>query len=299
MARRLPVDHLSCVTEHPPRFMLQILHFLPKPHGCCGRVLGVIVSQAADTAAVRFSVPAHALLTLNVVLHGTLMHDQRELPTSFATGAHTRSRRYQISPGATLLTLFCRADAARDLCGQAPAQLADAWLAAQEVFQAWREPATCSNPLLTAQTMLDSVSPEHLPPLNHLGNQQAAQHIQQALHALAEHDVPTVAARLDMSERSLQRLFMSHWGISPKQVQRMLRIQRCVALWNIQKMPASSLADLAAQVGLTDQAHLAREFRQLVGYAPSSLKHTGAHQGQDDTLWALRTGSSLLAPLLQ
>ncbi len=79
----------------------------------------------------------------------------------------------------------------------------------------------------------------------------------------------------------------------------MLRIQRCVQLWNAQEMLGNGLADLAAQVGLTDQAHLAREFRQLVGYAPSSLKHTEAHQGQDDTLWALRTGSSLLAPLLQ
>jgi AraC-like DNA-binding protein len=278
--------------------MLQTLHFQPKPHGSCGRVLGVIVSQAADTSAVRFSVPAHALLTLNVVLHGTLMHEQRVLPTSFATGAHTRSRRYQISPGAILLTLFCRADAALDLCGHAPAQLVDAWLVAQEVFKAWREPDTCGNALFTAQTMLDTVSPEHLPPLNHTGNQQA-QRIQQALRVLVEHDMPTVAARLQRSERSVQRLFMSQWGISPKQVQRMLRIQRCVALWNAQKMLASSLADLAAQVGLTDQAHLAREFRQLVGYAPSSLKHTGAHQGQDDTLWALRTGSSLLAPLLQ
>jgi AraC-like DNA-binding protein len=281
--------------------MLETLHFLPKPQGSCSRVLGVIVSQAPREQAVNFSVPAHVLLTLNVLLQGSLMHEQKILPNCFATGAHTRSRRYQISPGALLLTLFCRADAALDLCTHAPAQLTDTWLPAQSVFKAWQESSSAKDALLTAQAMLSCVSPEHLPALEAPARLLSAQRMRHALHALVERDLPATCTQLQMSERSLQRLFMSQWGISPKLVQRMLRIQRSVKLWEAQKAQSPNLADIAAQVGLADQAHLAREFRQLVGYAPSSLKRPaiGSEQKQENTLWALRTGSSLLAPLLQ
>lgn len=102
-----------------------------------------------------------------------------------------------------------------------------------------------------------------------------------------------------MSERGLQRLFLSQWGINPKRVQRMLRIQRAVALWDARPC---GLADLAAQAGLVDQAHLAREFRQLVGHPPSSLKISPEPASDDratDALWALRTGGTLLPLLMQ
>jgi AraC-like DNA-binding protein len=281
--------------------MLETLHFLPKPKGYCPRVLGVIVSQAPPAHAVNFSVPAHVLLTLNVVLQGSLMHGQQVLPSSFATGAHTRSRRYQISPGAILLTLFCRANAALDLSALAPAQLADTWLPAQSVFKAWPQAPHSADAISTAQAMLACVSPEHLPVLKSPSRSVSSQRIQHALQVLAEQDLAAACTQLQMSERSLQRLFVSHWGISPKLVQRMLRIQRCIQLWDKTDAQHRNLADLAAQTGLADQAHLAREFRQLVGYAPGNLKRqsSSVQQHREDTLWALRTGSSLLAPLLQ
>jgi AraC-like DNA-binding protein len=263
--------------------MLETLHFTVRPSGYCPRVLGVIASQAPATHAVNFSVPAHVMGTLNMVRGGTLslLHRDtqsqgqvqvRQLPTSFATGAHARSRRYQISAGAVLLTLFCRADALEQLCGEPACELTNCWLAAAQVFKAWE--AECLNlsanrtPLEVAQAMLRCTSPSHLP-VEHSAKEMQMLRLHTALQALTHHEPRVVADQLRISERSLQRLFMAQWGVSPKQVQRMLRIQRCIKLWQDQ---ALGLADLAAQIGLTDQAHLAREFRQLVGYAPSSLK---------------------------
>ena len=274
--------------------MLQTLHFVPRPLGFCQRVLGVIASKASAAHDVHFSVPAHVLITLNVVLQGTLMQGDQILPQSFATGAHTRSRRYQLSAGASLLTLFCRADAALDLAKMQPAELTDRWLAAHEVFTAWKESPARTEVLQCANAMLSSVNPKMLPVLNALNGQNDAQRMTQALQALMSQDIAAAAQSLHMSERSLQRLFLAQWGISPKLVQRMLRVQRCVNFW---QSKGENLAQLASQAGLTDQAHLAREFRQLVGYAPCHLKRT-ASSAHDDTLWALRTGHTLLAPLL-
>lgn len=281
--------------------MLETLFFLPRPAGTSSKVLGVIASRAPATHSVSFSVPAHVFLTLNVVTHGTLMQGQSALPSSFATGAHTRSRRYQLSSGAMLFTLFCRADAALDLCQRAPAELADTWVSCEQVFQSWKLPAERSASLNVAPLMLDCVAPPRLPADSAVQLNAGVPRIQEAYDALAESDVPGAAKQLHMSERSLQRLFMSQWGIRPKLVQRLLRIQRCVRYWEDPGTLNRSLADLALHAGLSDQAHLAREFRQLVGYAPSSLKQPKqdkAHK-QSDALWALHEGSRLLTQLMR
>lgn len=63
--------------------------------------------------------------------------------------------------------------------------------------------------------------------------------------------------------RSLQRLFRSHVGASPKWVIRRCRLQE-VAL-RVERGEAEDLADLAYTLGYADQAHLARDFRAVTG----------------------------------
>ena len=79
----------------------------------------------------------------------------------------------------------------------------------------------------------------------------------------------TVAALSDRtgdSPRALQRLFRDYVGASPKWVIRRNRLQE-VAL-RIEKGEAPSLAALAADLGYADQAHLARDFKAIVGKSP-------------------------------
>lgn len=81
--------------------------------------------------------------------------------------------------------------------------------------------------------------------------------------------VTTVAALCDRtgdSPRGLQRLFRDYVGASPKWVIRRNRLQE-VAL-RLEKGEAPSLAALAADLGYADQAHLARDFKAIVGKTP-------------------------------
>jgi AraC-like DNA-binding protein len=88
----------------------------------------------------------------------------------------------------------------------------------------------------------------------------------------ADPELTTVEALVEaggLGERALQRLFRNYVGASPKWVIRRNRLQE-VAL-RIERGDAITLATLAAELGYTDQAHLARDFRNAVGKPPSAF----------------------------
>ena len=71
-----------------------------------------------------------------------------------------------------------------------------------------------------------------------------------------------------MSIRSLQRLFASYVGVSPKAVLARYRLQDAAAA--IDAGQVEDLAGLAASLGWFDQAHFSRDFRAVVGTTPSA-----------------------------
>lgn len=81
--------------------------------------------------------------------------------------------------------------------------------------------------------------------------------------------VERLGAVAGMGVRSLQRLFRHHVGASPKWVIRRNRLQE-VAL-RIERGDAPNLATLAAELGYTDHAHLARDFKNATGKTPSAF----------------------------
>jgi AraC-like DNA-binding protein len=80
--------------------------------------------------------------------------------------------------------------------------------------------------------------------------------------------VGELAAHFAIAPRTMQRLFASHVGASPKQVLQRLRRQR--AIDHLSDEPVQ-LAQLAAALGYFDQAHLARDFRATLGRSPSAI----------------------------
>lgn len=80
-------------------------------------------------------------------------------------------------------------------------------------------------------------------------------------------DIGYIAKRNAASGRTLRRHFQKYLGIGPKQIDRLIRVQRSMRA--ICTSPNSQLAHLAQQTGFSDQAHLSREFRALTGYAPA------------------------------
>lgn len=82
--------------------------------------------------------------------------------------------------------------------------------------------------------------------------------------------VEDAAARLTVSVRTLQRLAHRTVGVPPAVMIRRRRLQE--AAQRLRDDPTVVLADLAAELGYTDQAHLANDFRTVLAVTPSSYR---------------------------
>ncbi|MFH8249696.1 helix-turn-helix domain-containing protein [Microbacterium sp. B2969] len=82
--------------------------------------------------------------------------------------------------------------------------------------------------------------------------------------------VEDAAERLRVSVRTLQRLAHRTVGLSPVAMIRRRRLQE--AAQRVRDEPEASLADIAADLGYADQAHLANDFRAVLGMTASEYR---------------------------
>jgi AraC-like DNA-binding protein len=81
--------------------------------------------------------------------------------------------------------------------------------------------------------------------------------------------VDRLAAIAGLGPRALEQLFRDHVGASPKWMMRRHRLQEVAS--RIDRDDGPTLARLAAELGYSDQAHLARDVKRVVGTSPSQL----------------------------
>ncbi|MEE1744378.1 MULTISPECIES: helix-turn-helix domain-containing protein [unclassified Streptomyces] len=81
--------------------------------------------------------------------------------------------------------------------------------------------------------------------------------------------VDELARAEGLSSRSLQRLFASYVGVGPKWV--ILRYRIHEALERAESEQRVDWAELAAELGYSDQAHLVRDFTATVGVPPTAF----------------------------
>ena len=86
---------------------------------------------------------------------------------------------------------------------------------------------------------------------------------------LANASVTSVAGNLGVSARHLRRVFRETLGVSPKTFAKLTRFQR--ALRAARQDGHASWANIAADSGYYDQAHLIAEFRTLTCVTPQVL----------------------------
>jgi AraC-like DNA-binding protein len=78
-----------------------------------------------------------------------------------------------------------------------------------------------------------------------------------------------VAERLGVTARHLRRAFKENIGIGPKEFARTVRLQRAVRAAAATR--SNDWAQIAADAGYYDQAHLIADFRELVGFTPGAF----------------------------
>ena len=82
--------------------------------------------------------------------------------------------------------------------------------------------------------------------------------------------VSQLADLLSLSTRSLQRISELYLGLGPLAVIRRYRLQE--AAHRLRQDPGVSIAGIAAELGYADQAHLAADFRKVLGYSPRTYR---------------------------
>jgi transcriptional regulator GlxA family with amidase domain len=80
--------------------------------------------------------------------------------------------------------------------------------------------------------------------------------------------IEELAGEVGWSRRHLAELFRVETGLSPKAAARVIRFER--ACDRLRSPGGAPLAQVAADTGYVDQAHLARDFRELAGLTAST-----------------------------
>jgi AraC-like DNA-binding protein len=112
---------------------------------------------------------------------------------------------------------------------------------------------------------------QHLSHLTRVGRQPDPR-VVRAVRAIRDGNGAVTLHRLTRelgtTARTLQRLFASDVGISPKLLARITRFQRVFSAW---RRDPRSLARVAAACGYYDQSHLVHDFRDFAGAAPAAF----------------------------
>jgi AraC-like DNA-binding protein len=216
------------------------------------------------------------------------------LPIKCAT--QIQSHAVMLRPTGPLgLVIVClRSDAASRIVRAPLGEFANAKFHLGDLFSAC-EVAMCDDMLAAAQTSEERISGvqsfllRHLRPhADSLAN-RAARHLRQ--HPTMQ--MHSLAARLGSSPRHLSRAFKAVFGISPKRFSRLARFQKILAA----RRTGGSWAQVAQACGLTDQAHLVDEFRDIVGESPTDFftreLRTGAEAMEEANLIIQTRGRSV------
>jgi AraC-like DNA-binding protein len=96
---------------------------------------------------------------------------------------------------------------------------------------------------------------------------ETAEALRRLITAAGDVDITSVANDVGWSRRHLSERFGAEYGVTPKEMARVLRFERSKRMFV--RGERTTLAEIAAECGYADQAHMAREWRALAGAAPT------------------------------
>ncbi len=87
---------------------------------------------------------------------------------------------------------------------------------------------------------------------------------------VANTDLYCIQKEFKITERTLERLFKTNIGISPKKYQRMMRFEKSIEL--LQNSAQKELGRIAHQLDYTDQSHFIKDFKCFTNSSPLEFK---------------------------
>lgn len=264
-----------------------MLRFIPAPEPLAPWVLGVSVLRAQRDQVV--TVPAHALAVFTLVYRGSAHAAAHVLAsTGVLTGAgsSTQATTLLARAGTVCASVLCRASILPLLTGESAGAFADAPVPPELLsldaarFQDELGPGASDEEL--ARALLAPVQQQLL-----AARAPRTSSTRFALALAGWRPTEQVRPPTDWSPRQWQRACIAELGVTPKFLQRLHRLHASVRHQLAQN--AESLSQQALHAGFFDQAHMAREYRLLVGIRPQQTQ-------KPDVSRAAVLGSSQLAP---
>jgi len=117
----------------------------------------------------------------------------------------------------------------------------------------------------------------------HRENQRTAWALEKIKGQGAGTSLPEIHSALDLSERSLERIFKTDIGISPKLFARITRFQS--SLNHLRSQKFDSLTDVALSNWFYDQSHYIREFKEFSGVTPKQFLRQAHEQAVNFPEW--------------
>lgn len=254
------------------------LAFVPAPPDLAPAMLGFVVQRALPGQLV--AVPAHALAICTVALSTGADPGG----SAFVTGSATQGRQVAVPAGLSVSVLW-RASVLPRLSGEPASTFTDGVFDARDLlgdwplahWQAFAAPGPVAQDALARQVFAWVRRLLASAPAPRAGAVRFAQ----ALAAWRPQAGETLPP--GWGERQWQRACRDELGVHPGLLRRLARLHASV---RAQADHPARWAEHAADAGFSDQAHLAREYRELAGLTPSR------GQGVD----ALRLSAQALAP---
>ena len=103
---------------------------------------------------------------------------------------------------------------------------------------------------------------------------RAVAHAVGRLFGAAPPPIAELGREIGWSRQYLARRFRAEVGVGPKQLARVARLQRAVDQLQSGAGGDLTLAGTAVDLGYFDQAHMARDFREMAGVAPRDVRET-------------------------
>ena len=102
-------------------------------------------------------------------------------------------------------------------------------------------------------------------------NEKTAFAVQVIKHSNGHFSLQKIQKELDITERTLQRLFETHIGISPKMYAKICQFHTASEQMNRNQFLKQS--DIAYENGYADQSHFIRVFKNFTGITPTTYLH--------------------------
>lgn len=246
--------------------------------------------------------PANMYSALTIVHRGLLCdeHTAQRGPGAMLSGTMSEmvAREYHDWPETTVVVF--KPGRLTDFCRLPASDLTDCWADSSAVFTLAEEmeigDRMASQPTVARQVLvLEQLLRRRFAARLHTAARPLARALRSLVWRLPHMRVAELAEELGWGVRRLERRFQATFGVGPKMMIRLARLQFALAHLQLGSRGEVPLASIAQATGFSDQAHLSRELKSLAGFAPTVLRAVFRCPG--NSAWAFAVPQDSLAPL--